>query len=392
MAQRVHPPVYIDTNRDLARLAMRLLDQAAVAVDTEANSLFAYRERLCLIQISAAGRDYIVDPLAEIDLGILSPVFADPGITKIFHDGEFDVLMLRRAWPFEFSALFDTKVVTSALGHEHVGLAAVLDRHCGVKLDKRFQRSDWGRRPLSEGQIDYAALDTHYLIEVAEQLRPELHAAGEPLVLEVAAECRRLAALEPEQREFNPDEWVKLKGSDRLDALGRRALRELFVMRDGIARKQNQPPFKILPTEALLSLARTRPATRSEIQDTRGIPSKLATRYSADILKAMDGAASEGPLHDTPRLFRALDDLTSAERRAYERLRSWRKDYAAERGTDPALVLSRLTMIELSRVDPAPSSFQQFASLAFLEPWRVRHYGEEIYEALLGPGRRRQRN
>ncbi len=85
MAQRVHPPVYIDTNRDLARLAMRLLDQAAVAVDTEANSLFAYRERLCLIQISAAGRDYIVDPLAEIDLGILSPVFADPGITKIFH-------------------------------------------------------------------------------------------------------------------------------------------------------------------------------------------------------------------------------------------------------------------------------------------------------------------
>jgi len=189
------PPVYVDTGAGLVRLAQRLLQQTAIAVDTESNPLFAYRERLCLIQMSTPQYDCIVDPLAIDDLDPLVPVFADPGILKVFHDAEFDVLMLKRTHAFEVSGIFDTKVAVTSLGYATIGLAPLLKTFYGVTLDKKLQRSDWGKRPLTEEQLDYASKDTYYLLRLAEKLRKELHQKGGLNSLEVAAECRRLERL-----------------------------------------------------------------------------------------------------------------------------------------------------------------------------------------------------
>lgn len=387
----MRPPVYVDDDRSLARLAERLESQRAFALDTEANPLFAYRERLCLIQISIPGRDYLVDPLRDLDLALLSAAFADPGIIKVAHDAEFDILTLKRAHPFEFAGLFDTKVAAASLGIRQVGLAALLRERFGVTLDKRYQRSDWGKRPLSEGQLDYARLDTHHLLELADDLRARLHDAGEPVVLEVAAEFRRIASLVPEPRRFHPDEFVRIKGCERLDPRERRALRELNIVRDEIAREQDYPPFKVMGADTMLALARRRPRSAEALQAVTPLSARLVDRWGDRIVAAIERAEQLEPIHRLPKLAaNGVDSLSVEQREAYERLRTWRRRLAASRSTDPSLVLPRPTMVALCRLPP-PSDLEELAGSELLESWRLQLHGEAILTILRRPrgGKRR---
>lgn len=378
------PPVYIDKDEALSRLCQRLQRHAAIAVDTESNPLFAYHERLCLVQISTATRDYLIDPLAGVDLALLGPVFADPGVVKVFHDAEFDVLMLRRVHPFEFSSLFDTRVAATALGLPHVGLAAMLKHFFDVDVDKRHQRSDWGRRPLSDDQLEYAVLDTHYLLAMAKELRDRLHEVGEPAVLELAAECRRLCALSPEPKVFDPDEFVRIKGADGLDNRSKQTLRELYTMRHEIADRRDVPAFKILSNEMLLALARARPNDREALDGVRAISPKLVRRYGGQILETVHRARRLGPLARLPRRRNETNGLSEGERGTYEELRAWRKRTAQARPTDSSLVLSRGCLLQLARIEGRPRTIEDLAATGLLEPWRVKLYGEEIVAILRG--------
>lgn len=384
-------PVYVDTDAALVRLADRLLQQTAIAVDTESNPLFAYREQLCLIQISTPQQDCIVDPLAGIDLDPLVPVFADPGILKVFHDAEFDVLMLKRRHAFEISGIFDTKVAVASLGYPTIGLAALLKTFYGVTLDKKLQRSNWGKRPLTEDQLAYASKDTHYLLLLAEKLRRELREKGGLHCLEVASECRRLESLIPERRTFNADEFVKIKGVDDLSGSERRVLRELYVMRHEIAEKLDRPAFKVLSNEVLMRLARAQPQTDEELRRQKILSHRTRDQRGAEVLATIQRARELGPVNAVklPQAPRDVGKLNDEQRAAYEGLRVWRKAVAAERGTDASLVLLRRTMIELSRLRSRPRHLSDLTSSGLLEPWRVRHYGAGILRALNEASNRR---
>ena len=149
------PLVLVTDEHSLDQLASALALAPVVAVDTESNSLHAYRERVCLIQISTLVADYVVDPIALPDLRALAPVFANPGHQKILHAAENDLLCLRRDYQFEFANVFDTMTAARTLGWPQVGLAAILNTRFGVTMDKKYQRSDWGRRPLTSEQLEY---------------------------------------------------------------------------------------------------------------------------------------------------------------------------------------------------------------------------------------------
>ena len=172
------PPVLIQDPLGLRRLADLLARSPTIAMDTESNSLYAYQEKVCLIQFSLPAGDFILDSLAVSDLESLRPVLADPGIEKIFHAVEYDLICLRRDFGFELNNLFDTMVAARTLGWKKVGLASILDERYGVTMNKRFQRADWGRRPLTPEQLAYARLDTHFLIPLRNELKAELQAAG----------------------------------------------------------------------------------------------------------------------------------------------------------------------------------------------------------------------
>jgi len=157
-------PTFINQPAALEALAETLLGETCIAVDTESNSLYAYREQVCLIQFSTRQRDMLVDPLALDDLSALREVFSSEGIEKVFHAAEYDLICLRRDFGFEFSNIFDTMVAGRILGRDEVGLGAMLLREFNVQVDKRHQRANWGQRPLPEHLLNYAQYDTHYLI------------------------------------------------------------------------------------------------------------------------------------------------------------------------------------------------------------------------------------
>ena len=172
--QTLPPPVWVDRQDKFDHMVAELSAQGRIAVDTESNSLHAYRERVCLIQFSIPKKDYVVDPLVIQDLSALAPLFANPKIEKIFHAAEYDLLCLRRDYGFEFAKLFDTMQAARILGYGYVGLDNLLAEKFGVKIDKRHQKADWGARPLTSAQMDYARFDTHYLFQLRDLLEGEL--------------------------------------------------------------------------------------------------------------------------------------------------------------------------------------------------------------------------
>jgi len=164
-------PVWIDTPKGLNQLITTLTNQKVIAVDTESDSLYSYFEKVCLIQFSTSQTDYLLDPL-NVDIAPLADLFADPSIEKIFHAAEYDILSLKRDYNFTFVNLFDTMLAARILGWKRYGLGSILEEQFEVKLDKRFQRYNWGQRPLSRQALDYARLDTHYLLRLQNVTKP----------------------------------------------------------------------------------------------------------------------------------------------------------------------------------------------------------------------------
>jgi ribonuclease D len=197
------PPYRLVTNpSDWQRCLAQLQKYPRLAIDLEANSLFAYREQVCLIQISIPNQDYIVDPLAKIDLSPLGAIIGDPAVEKVFHAAEYDLLLIKREFGWRLQNLFDTMWATRILGYDRCGLANILESFYGVSLDKKHQRANWCKRPLTTSQLAYARMDTHYLLRLRDDLAAELDEAGR------TAEARETFAeqsdVHPNNNEFDP--------------------------------------------------------------------------------------------------------------------------------------------------------------------------------------------
>jgi ribonuclease D len=380
MTSKLPPPTLIEDQGALEELLEVLRGEPEIAVDTEADSFFSYREKVCLIQITAAGEDYLVDPLAKIDISGLGEVFADPQRCKIFHDGEYDVLILGREHGFRLANIFDTRIAATALGAENPGLASVLDEHFDIQLDKSMQRSNWGERPLSTKQIDYARLDTHYLHELKRRQEAELERMGRGMILE--GECLRLEALDPVPLEFNPDEWVRLKGARALPPLVRRVVRELFVIRDELARESDVPPFRIMNNSALVEAAIRRPSTTQELAEIHGFSWRQVRRIGARIVAALRRGEELGPLDELPRLppKDGTGGLDMIQVELFDRLKEWRRNCSRTEKFDASLILNRHALVRL--VHEKPGSVEAMRAVDGMVDWQVERYGDQLLELI----------
>lgn len=379
MLPELAPPTLVEDAAALRRLVDDLAVHDEIAVDTEADSFFSYREKVCLMQVTVADRDYLVDPLGGLDLSPLAGILADPRRTKVFHDGEYDVLILKRAWGFEFGGLFDTRVAASALGEANPGLASVLKAHFDLDLDKSMQRSDWSARPLSQKQIRYAQLDTHYLVGLMHRQKEALARAGRDAVVE--GECRRLEQLVPPDARFSADEFVRIKGVRALSKQGRQNLRELFALRDRIASASDQPPFKVLSNQALMAMAEKPPASLRELAGLPGISSRIARKHGEEVLAALARARALGPLERLPVARRndgpVLDEI---ENELLERLKQWRKQKAQSEGFDAALVLNRHVLARLAL--EKPRTREALARIEGMLDWQLERFGDDLAGAV----------
>jgi ribonuclease D len=354
-------------------LLKRLERQAAIAVDTESNSLYAYREQVCLIQISIPGRDYLVDPLSLHHLGALGGIFSNENIVKVLHGAEYDVLCLGRDFGFQLVNLFDTRVASRTLGWKKSGLGDLLNQVFNVKLNKRFQRANWGSRPLSDEMLDYARLDTHYLLDLRTHLLEELGRRDlEEQVLEM---CEWMALVPPAENGFDPEAFWRISHARELTHRQAAILRELYITRDRLARDHDRPPFKILNDTVLLSIAKLAPRSKEQLRSSIGLTKRQIDRFARSILHAVE-RGQRAPLPRKPRGNHRNEEMVWR----YEALREWRKGVARRRRVESDIILPRDLMESLAR--EAPADKQRLRALMKPLEWRYRTYGTEILKVL----------
>jgi ribonuclease D len=364
-------PTPIDTQASLDELVAVLEEQPAIAVDTESNSFFAYRPRVCLLQVSIPGRDALVDPLADLDLAGLGAVLGAANRRVVLHAAENDVIALKHEFGWTLPGLFDTQVASFVLGLKPYSLAGILEARFGVELDKSEQRSDWGRRPLTEKQLAYAADDTHYLLELADELSERAQEAGR--LEEIEWECRRIADREWEPEPFDPDGYSRLSGAKELDGVGLRILRDLYLLRNSEAERRDRAAFRIVPDQALVLIARERVTA-----DRKGIPRGFWQRYGRRVAGIVRGAKDRGPIKPRRRKSSRGAPTPPDIKKVYEALRRWRSGAAEERGVEPWVVARNELLLRIAQAGPKDEA----ALAGHMAPFRMKEYGAAILAVL----------
>lgn len=368
MSEFLAPPVWVNTDQSLRKMLADLSSQPRIAVDTESNSLHAYRERVCLIQFSTPKHDYVVDPFAFSDLRPLAPIFNDKKIEKIFHASEYDLICLKRDYDFEFRNLFDTMQAARVLGYPAVGLDTLLAEKFQMKIDKRYQKADWGARPLTLAQIAYARQDTHYLFILRDLMETELREKDRwELALEDFA---RACKVDDAKEKLNGSSWKRFGSRKGVSLRELTVLSALCHSRDHIAEKLDRPPFKVIDDNLLLEIAKRMPEKDVDLADI-GLSAKQIHMWGGEMLAAARrGAAAPLVKLDQPK--RPSDAVL----RRVEKLKAWRKKVAQELKVESDIVLPKL-YLGLFAEHP-PKTLGELEEAMKESPRRFQLYGMQI--------------
>ena len=366
-------PQIVQTQAALTELADRLRAAQRIGVDTESNSMYAYREQVCLIQISIPGTDYLVDPLALDDLSALAPIFADPEIEKIFHAADYDLMVLRRDFKFHCKSLFDTMWAARVLGWSGIGLGSILERHFGVEVNKRYQRYDWGQRPLDPKALAYAWRDSHYLLALRDIQAAELKERGrwEEAQEIFAYLCENVIL--PHSKNKMLYFW-RIKGVNKLSASEKALLYRLYCWREKKAKQLDYPPARFINNRRLLQLTRIQPRTIQELRRA-GLSRRQTQRFGEEILQALRSNPKLYPRRPTPKPRQPHEVM---ER--YYALKAWRKEVAARRGVDSDVILPNAVLQEIAQ-NP-PRTLDDLLGISGIGPWRQQAYGPDILKLM----------
>jgi ribonuclease D len=368
-------PVLVETTDKLRHFAERWASEKLIALDTESNSLHAYRERVCLIQVSTRKHDYILDPLRITDMQPLAPLLADPAVEKVFHAAEYDLMCLKRDFGFTFVNLFDTMIAARICGYKQVGLGSLLGELYGVPVDKSHQRDNWGARPLSQSSLLYAQMDTHYLPALRDHFVAELTRLNR--TDEASEAFRDALAVPPARRvEFDPEGYWKIALPNQLTRRQAAVLRELYLWREGVARDRDTPPFKIAQDKTLMQLALTAPTKLAEIDAVGGLSQGVIRAQGKAILDAVERGKHAKVPHPPPP--EPTPDPQVVDR--YTALREWRKNRALERGVESDVIISKDALWALA--EHAPKSLDTMRAVPGMSEWRVETYGTELLDVL----------
>ena len=373
MNEPLNDPIWVAGPTAMRRMIDDLSRRARIAVDTESNSLFAYHEQVCLIQFSTEQDDYLVDPLANLDLEPLGPIFADPAIEKVFHAAEYDVICLKRDFNFSFANMFDTMLAARILGRPGLGLGTMLEQEFGVQVDKRLQRANWARRPLTRDMMTYARMDTHYLLPLSDILKKELASSSR---FELAEEdFRRLTRIPAGSHENGGGSCWRIPGAQDLTPRQAAVLLELCRYREERAQAMDQPPFRVLPNQTLLEIAQIMPRKRSDLNNITGLSPKLIDRHLHGLLAAVERGIV-GPPAYRPMINRLNEEVIWR----LDSLKNWRKLTAREMRVESDIILPRDVLEIIAARDP--QTLDELKEVMVDLPWRFQRFGSQILNVL----------
>jgi ribonuclease D len=371
----------IEKQSNLERLFDRLQQEPLIALDTEAASFHRFRDRVYLLQVSTRHETAVVDPLAVSSLDRLGELLANPAIEIVFHDADYDLRLLENEYGFRATNLFDTRIAAQLLNEPGIGLAALLEKYAGVRLDKRYQRADWSVRPLTPEMLDYAAADTRHLPQLRDILKDRLRAVGR---LEWAAEEFEILsstarmAIEPEEPGY-----LRLKGARTLNGRALAILRELYQWREEQARRTDKAAFRILNNEPMLLMAKSPPRDLTTLKAIKGIGPEQAERRGREILAAVRRGL-EIPDRDLPRperRYRQPPDPAFEAR--LEWLKAARNTMAQRYDLPPGVLCSNGVLEVIARINP--ERIEELEAIAEVRRWQVRELGDGLLAALRQP-------
>ena len=372
-----HKCLQIKSLPELQKFASRLEKQRIIGVDLEADSMYHFKEKVCLIQIATPNATAVIDPLQIKNLSVLKPVFRRGDIQKVFHGADYDVRSLYRDFNVSINNLFDTELACRFLGFKESGLDAVLAKKYNVRLDKKYQRKDWSKRPLPEEMIAYAAADVHYLIPLAKSLQLELKNKGR--LSWVQEECTYLSKVRPGSVNSDPL-FLGFKGAGKLRPRGLAVLEKLLHLRKKIAQKQDRPLFRVMGNKSIMALAEARPQTIKKLVTTEVLGSKQIDRYGNEIIAAVKEALRI-PTRDLPKYPRKTAPMVPAiAAKRVKELRRWRDRLANKLEIDPAIICTKalISAIAVQR----PVSVNSLATVKELKTWQATGFGSDIIDIL----------
>jgi ribonuclease D len=371
--------VLVTREAELRRAATRLGERGRVAIDIESNGLFAYRAKLCVVQLAAKGEVFVADPLA-VPMDGLRALLASDDVAKVVHDVAFDARILAEEG-IHLANVQDTSLAARMLGRTATGLASLLASELGVPLDKKMQHHDWAARPLDRRAIAYLAGDVIHLEALADKLFSEVDGRG--IRAEVDEETRyRLAQARESVDAADPrPPWVRLKGADRAPAEDLPILRRVAELRESRARELDVPPYKVLAPDVLFAIARAKPRTMEDLTRIRGATQGRGRALARDVLEAV---ADPGDVPDDERAMlvrpRLPSGLAKLRRAREQRLTKWRKDEAKKRGVDEQVVLPGHCLQDLADVPEA--TLEAVAAVPGIGAFRVERDGAALVAAL----------
>jgi len=242
---------YIETRKKLEEAVTEWKQAAELAVDLECeNNLHHYGAYISLIQISTKHKNWIVDILKLDDIKPLIEILQDPVIQKIFHDVSFDFRILQDQFSCHPRNVFDTQIAALFLGKEHLGLGDLLKEYFRVEKESKFQMADWTKRPLNTDMLSYAAKDTVHLIALRDILIKELQQKNRLSWVE-----EEFAALEEADFTYKTQTFLDVRGVKTFSPEQLAIFRELFLLREQLAKKVNRPVHFVINNNRLKEFA-----------------------------------------------------------------------------------------------------------------------------------------
>jgi ribonuclease D len=367
----------IDTAAGLEDIARSLEKEKAVAVDLEADSMYHYKEKVCLIQIATEKTSVVIDPLAIKDLAPLNPIFSNPDIKKIFHGADYDVRSLYRDFKIRINNLFDTELACRFLGIKETGLQAVLKMFFNVNVDKKYQKKDWSKRPLPKEMMAYASKDVIYLLPLARMLIHRLKKIDR--MTWVLEECEDLSKVRPVSSNEAPL-FIKFKGAGRLKSRSLAMLEALLQFRKRVAEKKDKPFFKIIGNESIMKITTARPLTLRRLKNIKALSNRQISMYGSDLIKVvaktLEIPESELPVFPSPKP-PVLPNGAPAKIKA---LKFWRASKANALGIDPGILCNNalITAIAVKNLGDSKS----LETVEEMKNWQKQAFGAEIIRVL----------
>ena len=369
--------IYLDTDATVTEWLAAAGRPKRLALDTEGASFHRFIDRIYLLQLSTDSAHAVIDPLPLQAPTLLGAMIEDPNVEIVFHDADYDLRLLHQDYGWNVRTIFDTRVAAQLLGVKAFGLAALLEAHFGIKLDKKHQRADWSMRPLTADMLDYAAQDTMHLLGLRDILHDALVKKG------------RLAWAQEEFERLEKVRWpaddsangfLKVKGARDLTRRELAVFRELVQWRDTAALKLDRATFRVVSNEVLLEAAKSHPASKEALGNLKGMPRGILERNGQEILAGIERGLAV-PEADLPKFAKSARwDRDPDFDHKVGALKSVR-DAAAERlELDPGVLCSRERMETVARLMPMEAS--ELSAIPEFRRWQIAELGAGFVSAL----------